>query len=365
MRKSALPSSPFISLLAGCLLALVLSSALRWGADALSAPPPPPIRLTSLYEKIQAGTVDLGRKREWPDKAARAAMQRGLERVGGRVTPRTFTDGNGPLDVAIFWNHRPEVVAMIEEAQREVFTPFVAAVLDAVAAASSTSTTTTTNSAQRVSEVEQGVAMTSLEALHTVVLVFSEHPSLLDDAQLPGWKAVDDDAVRSLGSALQSDVFTDEGLRLRLRVWGYCVTGDGSMLLLLEDLADQEADHPAEQSSRRKRKGGSGRVDSFMDLRSRIHATGSRVLGSLNSRPKALIHVTCGRFLAWPGDGGDGGGDGLSEAEQEQEASRVGRVVEEWGEAFAQGHFPASHLPPFYTQQAFYPENYPPFYQTR
>ena len=68
------------------------------------------------------------------------------------------------------------------------------------------------------------------------------------------------------------------------------------------------------------------------DLRSRLHVTGTRVLGALNSRPKALIHVTCGRFLDWPGDEGN---EDVALGAAAQDA--VNRVVVKYSAAFASG----------------------------
>ena len=58
---------------------------------------------------------------------------------------------------------------------------------------------------------------------------------------------------------------------------------------------------------------------SLTTLRTRIGAVGTRVLGELNSRPKALLHVSCGRLLDWP-----------AELPDVRSAARVARVAARW-----------------------------------
>ena len=83
--------------------------------------------LHETYKRIQHSVMDLGEKRLWPDVKARAAMHRGLVRDQNscRPIPVSFSDGNGPVEIAIFWRHRQEMLDLIKQAQEQVFGPFV------------------------------------------------------------------------------------------------------------------------------------------------------------------------------------------------------------------------------------------------
>lgn len=288
--------------------------------SSFSAPPTMTAQpsLHETYKRIQHSVMDLGEKRLWPDVKARAAMHRGLVRDQNscRPIPVSFSDGNGPVEIAIFWRHRQEMLDLIKQAQEQVFGPFVDDILTAVGA----------KGTSEREKVERSVTWTSAEAAHTVVLVFSEHPSLLDETQRRDWRAVNSDQLLELGDALQSEVFDIVALggSLTLQVWGYCVTGDGSMLLLLTDDEESGYTPPSEKEAPPRA--------CIADLRSRLHVTGTRVLGALNSRPKALIHVTCGRFLDWPGDEGN---EDVALGAAAQDA--VNRVVVKYSAAFASG----------------------------
>ena len=112
-----------------------------------------------------------------------------------------------------------------------------------------------------------------------VVTVFSEHPSLLSGADREAWTAVSDERANALGERLARVLPAEAALRLRLH--GYAITPDGSMVVLFVEHEEAQA-------------GG------VTGLRERLGGVGRGVLGSLNSRPKRLLHVTAGRLLDWP-----------------------------------------------------------------
>jgi hypothetical protein len=195
------------------------------------------------------------------------------------------------------------------------------------------------------------------------VTVFSEHPSLLDPAERGAWRPVPEPSISRLGDRLAGSVLAAGTRAPRVRLDSYAITPDGSMLLLFveADVVFDEAE--GEGRGRGSGGGGGGSVDSggggdggggagsngwsggggdgsgssggssssssgggsgsssgsgsgsssggggsgggsggggVSRLRERIGAVGKAVLGELNSRPKKLLHVTCGRLLDWP-----------------------------------------------------------------
>ena len=203
----------------------------------------------------------------WPDAEAQSKLWRGLRRsADNRTVEPTVFESDGPLQVVCFLQQSAVAMRLVADAKKHVFEPFLAELRAGL-------------SAEALAVVDRGTFVPKPSALHTVVLVFSEHPSLLDATERSQWHAVPEATVATLGEALRAPI--EARCALRLRLAGYAITPDGSMLLLLD-----EAD------------GGS----SMLELRNELQSLGTTSLGSLNTRPKKLIHVSAMRLLEWPFD---------------------------------------------------------------
>ena len=274
-------------------------------------------------------------RRLWLDERARSAPHRGLE--PGRRGAAAELSADGPLSRRIRRSDAAQGLDIFRAARRDVFEPFVRE-LETVLAQGGTDA-----DARARAEVAAGVHWPEEHTAHTIALVFSEHPSLLDDAARATWRRIESAEIDTLaqtlelhargatraaaGATARSERACRVSAAIELRVHGYAVTPDGSMLMLLEEALHE----PARGSSR-------GAGGGFGALRSRLQAHGEATLGTLNSRPKKLIHVTCGRLLAWPGDARPDGSRGA--ALGADAAARVGRVAQRWSEHLARGTLP-------------------------
>lgn len=236
----------------------------------------------------------------WPDADAQTKLWRGLRRSADNrtVEPTTFAS-DGPLQIACFLQQSPEAMRLVAEAKAQIFEPFLAELRAGL-------------SMEALEVVDRGVFRPQPAALHTVVLVFSEHPSLLDESDRAAWHAVSEPDVHALGTAVREPI--EQRCALRLRLWGYAITADGSMLLLLEEAS-----------------GGS----SLLEMRDELQALGTASLGSLNTRPKKLIHVSAMRLLEWP--------FGVLNA---TESAHVQATIQKWTSALANRSFPTGEALP-------------------
>lgn len=269
--------------------------------------------LRSLYKELRAKTFSAAAANHWPDRSSRASLGRGLTSNATHVWPNRFNE-HGPLQVAAFLDKNVAAMALIQKVRHDVFEPFVASVLDALGKPAR-------------ERVAAGVYWPASHSLHVVMTVFSEHPSLLDEAQRQRWQPVSVKQEQMLATRvricarsllhlprLDAYRFVSRMCQLRTTVLapgatpplaidfrGCIVTPDGSMIATFV-----EADTGA----------------SLGDLRTRLSTAGTTELGELNSRPKKLIHVTVGRLLTWPYE--------LLDAAA---AERVGRVVASWADS--------------------------------
>ena len=268
--------------------------------------PPPSLLLRAKYRGIRDSTLTIADRGLWPDSAARASFSRGLVLRKNTSTtsarPRRFAR-DGPLQVTAFLAKDQVALSLVHAAREQVFAPFCASLLDAIGAPSARAA------------VAENIHWPRDDSAHIVVTVFSEHPSLLEPDQRASWRSVTPAQTDALGSHLEKDVFGD-AIAPSLVLDAYVLTPDGSMILGFIEAAEAEG-------------AAGGGSSSLGALRSRIGAAGVAVLGELNSRPKALIHVTVGRLLVWP-----------SEELDASSRARVNRVVATWTHALASGSLP-------------------------
>ena len=78
--------------------------------------------------------------------------------------------------------------------------------------------------------VERGAWLPKDEAIHVIVRVFSEHPTLLEPEEQASWRAVSESRCERLGEAVANALAENGHCAVSLRVWGYALTKDGSML---------------------------------------------------------------------------------------------------------------------------------------
>ena len=178
--------------------------------------------------------------------------------------------------------------------------------------------------------LDRGVWRPSDESLHIIVRVFSEHPSLLEPAEAKSWAPVSEAQREQLQRAIIEHLYAHRytgpyARKLQLVVHGYALTSDGSMLLLFEEPPDATA------SSQRSNPAS---VASFVALRDELGQVGRSVLGELNSRPKALVHVSAMRLLDWPSN--------LDAAE----AAHVRTTIQAWSSALAANRLPSGEAVP-------------------
>ena len=216
----------------------------------------------------------------WPDPAARAALTRGLRKgEHGALDPVRFAS-NGPLQCAAFLSASggsdtpgfADPVDLVTAARWRVFIPFVDELLSVLPPAAR-------------DRVAAGVHWPTDSALHLVVSVFSEHPSLLDGAQREQWRPISEAQIELLAERLATEALPPRTAAPRLRLHGFAITPDGSMLALFVPAAAAGAETDGETD-------GSETDGSLSSLRARIGAVGASVLGKLNSRPKELQHAS-------------------------------------------------------------------------
>lgn len=245
-------------------------------------------------EKLYAGMLLGVNASAWPDAESHEKLWRGLQYASnGRVEARTFA-ANGPLQVVLFLQQSQVAMRLVEEARAHVFQPFLTELRSGLSAPS-------------LKTMERGVFTPKSDAMHSVMLVFSEHPSLLDAEDRAKWQPVSDEQVQTLDTALRAPL--ESRCAMAIQLWGYAITPDGSMLLLFEEAP-----------------GGS----SLLELREDLQRIGEDTLGSLNSRPKKLIHVSTMRLLDWPFDN-------LTEAE----SAHVEATIARWAAALADKQLPS------------------------
>ena len=255
-----------------------------------SALPKAQQELQTLYTSLLHGV----NASAWPDTDSHRKLWRGLRReLNGRVEPVNF-DADGPLQTAFFLRQSHLAMHLVADACTTVFEPFLKELRHGLS-----------NASLRV--VDQGIFRPDPNALHTVAVVFSEHPSLLDDADRAKWHHVTEAQLEILRSALREPV--EAQCPLRLQLWGYAITADGSMVLLLAEAPNGS---------------------SLLELREEIQSIGNATLGELNSRPKKLVHVSLMRLLDWPFAR-------LTAAEQRHVAKTVGR----WSDALSKQQLPS------------------------
>ena len=271
----------------------------------------------------------------WPDRAAVKKLWRGLHRASnGTVQPNHFEDGHGPLQVTAFWPKRctmtdpchhsdddAAALAIFRDARRQIFAPLVAELRSGMRPVS-----------QAVAD--RGLWVPSEASLHVIVRVFSEHPSLLEPKEAKAWRPVSETQCEALGEAVGAHLATHQyeqrsGRRqgangpprhMGLVVHSYALTADGSMLILFEE---EEA-------------AGTTAGVSVLSLREELGAVGEAVLGPLNSRPKALLHLSVMRLLDWPDE------EVLSEGER----AHISATVRKWTEALARDRLPSGGAVP-------------------
>ena len=256
-------------------LAMTLLSLVAWSASSFAHAPVPSEgsyfdakrkELLDRYTKLQAAIEPA----VWPDRSASDALWRGLHRgKDGTVQPNRFAS-DGPLQATVFFEKNPEALRVIGEARSTIFEPLVRDLCAGLRH-------------RNKAIVERGLWIPKDGALHVIVRVFSEHPSLLDGDAARKWKPIWPMESERLGevieAALRAGVQGSSTTALILRLWGYTLTPDGSMLFLFEE--------------------GDGGT-SLLALRDKLGRAGESVLGELNSRPKALIHLTAARLLEFP-----------------------------------------------------------------
>ena len=200
-----------------CFLATFTLCALLLQRCSRVKPPPADEPLERRYAELHARTLAAATANAWPDPAARAALMRGLIKGDhGALEPVRFAS-NGPLQCAVFLaaSRRPaelqranaflsasapssgtqgyaDPVELVAAARRQVFEPFVAELLGALPPAAR-------------ARVAAGVHWPSDSALHLVVTVFSEHPSLLDGAQRKHWRPISESQVEHLAERLAKE----------------------------------------------------------------------------------------------------------------------------------------------------------------
>ena len=249
--------------------------------------------LAARYAKLQERSAI---QSPWPDRSAQARLMRGLTRApSGRLAPTVFPE-DAPLEVVFFPPPGTALQSLLLEAQQRVFKPFIAEVRAGL-------------SAKSQAALDAAAYWTPPESAHIVLLVFSEHPSLLAGEQRAKWHRVPQSAVDGLVRALHSDRTVSNVCPMRLQLDGFTVTPDGSMLALFQQ--------------RPSAAGSAG--SSLLGLRRELHRVGTAALGELNSRPKDLVHMSVGRLFEFPAE--------LTAREQ----AHVDRTVRAWGAALAAG----------------------------
>lgn len=289
-------------LTASCMLLGYLSARRRYlllahGVCLAAAAPHGNQHLRRLYDALQARPPDA----EWPDRVATAALWRGLhyayEPSGKKaVRPNAFAT-DGPLQTTLFFANNKAVLQIVHEARRLIFEPIVEELRAGLRP-------------RNRAILDRGVWRPHDEALHIIVRVFSEHPSLLGTEEAARWRPVRPEQVERLGEAIAVSLDNPRAPARRacpipLSLFGYALTDDGSFLTLWEE--EEEA---AE----------AGRGASLLKLREALGRVGESVLGELNSRPKALIHMSVARLLEWP----------LEAALDDAERAHVRRTVGRW-----------------------------------
>ena len=296
-----------------CGLILLLLFAQPQSAAAGNVVSPQNRILKEKYAALRDATLAAAERSSWPEHGARASLSRGLKRSRNlslgfdTVHPRRFAK-DGPLQVAAFLGANADAVDLVSSLRRLVFEPFLRGLLALL-----------DDDTRR--EISAGVHWPAIDSLHIVVTVFSEHPSLLDDTQREQWRPISDAQVAALGERLSSEVFgsaTSAPHAPSLALDGTYLTPDGSMIATFIEACDAEAACDAADAG------------ALGALRLRLSEVGTRSLGPLNSRPKALIHLTIGRLLVWP-----------YEKLNDESRRRVGEYVAKWTMSLAKGQVPA------------------------
>jgi hypothetical protein len=306
-----------------CFILLIIA---RWiGRERPQPPPAANAKLHSLYHTLRQ-RLDPDK---WPDRVAAEKLWRGLHRTSnGSVQPNRFVK-DGPLQVTVFFRQVEEFeasspLAIVHEARKRIFVPLVAELRAGLRPRS-----------QQV--LDRGLWVPADGALHIIVKVFSEHPSLLEPEEAKSWRPVSEEQCEALGGAIEQHLSKQSHSRessvenesrsvpakwrLGLRVWGYVLTADGSMLVLFEEAPSGGASSAGAATPA---------AASFVALREELAAVGEAVLGPLNSRPKDLIHVSAMRLLEWPA------ADDLDAAER----AHVASTVRAWANALADDRLP-------------------------
>ena len=262
-------------------------------------------RLRKMYSALQTRPADA----DWPDRTATARLWRGLhherDESTGRLTvqPNRFVT-DGPLQTTLFFKDNPKVLQIVHDAQQQLVKPLVAELRNGLRA-------------RNRAYLDRGFWLPRDEALHIIVRVFSEHPSLLDEHERAAWQPVQPEQVVRLGDAIEGSLNDPSrpggACAIALSLFGYALTDDGSFLILFED------HHPDDPSAKGASKPGS----SLLALREDLGRVGESVLGTLNSRPKALIHMSIARLLELPPE----------EALDAAEKSHVRQTISKWRSA--------------------------------
>ena len=276
-------------------------------------------RLHALYHNLHQQVNPVA----WPDRSAARKLWRGLHRTAnGTVRPNKFAS-DGPLQVTAFFSDDEAMLSIVREARRHIFEPLVSELRAGL---------------RRHSQdvLDRGLWIPNDDSLHAIVRVFSEHPSLLDTEDAKRWRPISEEQCQRLGSAVETHLLQRGYMgvlgkgpvgerpvakRLALRVWGYALTADGSMLILFDEEQTVLGTGMTSQLSPQLTSTavhGRGRAHthayahagslsawswwhspqhrplrdpspaSLLALRDELGAVGESVLGALNSRPKVM-----------------------------------------------------------------------------
>ena len=269
-------------------------------------------------EAVLATTEALAKARGWPSRAARAALARGLESRDGRQRPRRFKEGEGPLCAVLMWT----ATFVLEIAKFRVFESFVEE-LDAQVPSRNMSAL---------------VDWTDLGQAHTLLHVFAEHPSQVLQGEvsvIPDGEAVQtlsERVYRNVGRAREAEKTkrkahkdktaafcdtlnrstaagacygTQDEPRLGwMKISGYAVATDGTMLVLFDDVDENIA-----------------------DLRKALWQSAGTMFPAGSVRQTAPLHLVIGRFVDWLELG-------------DIDRARVNMVVERWAAALREHREP-------------------------
>ena len=215
-------------------------------------------RLSSqTYKKLAHDALTVS---QWPDSHFADKMLKRDERTGKFLVP-SFPLEEAPLAVVALLD-RNEVSRRILNGCDLMFTQFISEMREVVS----------------IEDEELDVWIVPDGTHHITVTVFQEHPILLvDEAQRQKWRPVEESVAELIYQRVSQN---DNSIgRPALKLDSLLLTGDGVMIAGFLDTTPNSA---------------------FQLIRDYNAEIGEKVIGTITSRPKTLIHVTVGRVLALP-----------------------------------------------------------------